>query len=285
MKKVIGVRLLTKQYAAQVSNAGMQNSNSSEVDMVNASQDTFQTEVIEKSRSAPVLVDFWAPWCGPCRMLGPLLEKLEQEHQGKWQLVKVNTDEEPALAGAYNVSGIPHCVLFSGGEPVDQFTGALPEHMLQEFLSRHIKDENVQKLEELANSDPIAAVRQILEMPSIDQGLSPILWNGVKEMLRQGNTDDLKEALEAISSADLVNEKSALLNVLSEEPSPEEVQQLGKLFGSEKEIRDVLDQFMESLERNKGKQEKDRLIASFHLLGQSHPLVAEYRKKMATILF
>ncbi|MBI38083.1 MAG: thioredoxin [Leptospiraceae bacterium] len=253
--------------------------------MVNVDQDTFQSEVIEKSKSAPVLVDFWAPWCGPCRMLGPVLEKLELEHQGKWHLVKVNTDEQQALAGAYNVSGIPHCVLFSGGEPVDQFTGALPEHMLQDFLSKHIKDESMQKLEALASSDPVAAVRQILEMPSVGQGLSPLLWNGVKEMLRQGNTDDLKEALEAITSAELVQEKAALLNVLASDRSQEEIQQLGKLFASEKEIRDVLDQFMESLERNKGKQEKERLIASFHLLGQSHPLVAEYRKKMATILF
>ncbi|MEQ8353053.1 MAG: thioredoxin [Leptospiraceae bacterium] len=252
--------------------------------MKNVDQDSFQTEVIEKSRSIPVLVDFWAPWCGPCRMLGPVLEKLEQEFNG-WQLVKVNTDEEPGLAGAYNVSGIPHCVLFSGGEPVDQFTGALPEHMLKEFLSRHVKDEDMQKLDELAQSDPVAAARQILEMPSIGQNHSPVLWKAVKAMLQQGNTDDLKETLEAINSAELVNEKTAILNVLSNEPSAEDLQNLGKLSGTEKEIRDVLDRFMESLERNKGKQEKETLIASFHLLGQNNPLVTEYRKKMARILF
>ncbi|MCB1138858.1 MAG: thioredoxin, partial [Leptospiraceae bacterium] len=114
--------------------------------MVNANSDTFQTEVIQKSSSAPVLVDFWAPWCGPCRMLGPILEKLEQEAAGAWHLVKVNTDEEPGLAGQFNVSGIPHCVLFSNGQPVDQFTGALPEHMLREFLGKHVLDDSAREL-------------------------------------------------------------------------------------------------------------------------------------------
>ncbi|MCB1138500.1 MAG: tetratricopeptide repeat protein, partial [Leptospiraceae bacterium] len=207
------------------------------------------------------------------------------EAAGSWHLVKVNTDEEPALAGQFNVSGIPHCVLFSNGQPADQFTGALPEHMLREFLGRHVLDESAQELANLAEKDPIQAARQILELPEKSDSHSEILWSAVCEMLKQGNTDDLKETLEAISSSKRVNEKVALLGVLEGGISPEELKGLGGLFGTEQEIRDVLDQFLESLEKNKGKQEKDRLIASFHLLGQNHPLVTEYRKKMAQILF
>ena len=233
--------------------------------MIDANQDTFQNEVIEKSREVPVLVDFWAPWCGPCRMLGPLLEKLEKESEGAWKLVKVNTDEQPHLAGNYNVSGIPHCVMFSGGEPVDQFTGALPEHMLREFLGKHVKDENIALLEALADTDPEQAVREILELPSVSSQHSHILWRGVQSMLKKANTDYIREALQAITAAELTNEKTALLNLLESDISPDELKELGKLFGSEKEIRDVLDLFVESLERNKGKQEKEKLIASFHL--------------------
>lgn len=253
--------------------------------MVDANKDTFQKEVIDKSSEIPVLVDFWAPWCGPCRMLGPLLEKLEQEGNGSWALVKVNTDEEQTLAGQYGVSGIPHCVLFSGGKPVDQFTGALPEHMLTEFLSRHVKDESLLELENLAEQDPVAAARKILEMPSRGEQHGELLWKAACEMLRQGNTDDLRETVQAIQTTKRVNEKTALLAVLESNEDPESLKYLGKLLGTEQESRDVLDHFLESLENNKSKQEKDLLIASFHLLGQSHPLVTEYRKKMAQILF
>ena len=249
-----------------------------------ATLETFQSEVLNKSHSAPVLVDFWAPWCGPCRMLGPILEKLATEADGAWHLVKVNTDEQQELALQYQVSGIPHCVLFVVGKPADQFTGALPEHMLRDFLAKHVQDEGTKALQEKASADPIGAARQILENGAEDRH-SELLWNAVREMLRQGDTDDLKEAVQSITAAALVSEKTALLTLLDAGLTTEELAALGKLFGSEQEIRDVLDQMLKSLETNKAKQEKDRLIASFYLLGQGHPLVNEYRKKMAQILF
>ncbi|QRQ88255.1 thioredoxin [Cupriavidus oxalaticus] len=96
----------------------------------------FETEVIDASHQAPVLVDFWAPWCGPCRTLGPMLERLEAEAAGSWKLVKVNVDENQELAAHFGVRSIPHVVAIADGQAVDQFTGVLPESGLREFLGR-----------------------------------------------------------------------------------------------------------------------------------------------------
>lgn len=106
--------------------------------MSDVTSQTFVQEVIETSRQVPVLVDFWAPWCGPCRTLGPMLEKLEHEYAGKWKLAKVNSDESPELSAHFNVRSIPHVVAFVDGKPVDQFVGVLPESQLRGFLDRVI---------------------------------------------------------------------------------------------------------------------------------------------------
>ena len=100
----------------------------------------FQEAVLENSMHVPVLVDCWAPWCGPCRSLGPVLEKLVQAYGGRFLLAKLNTDEAPQISAALRIRSIPLVVLFVGGRPVDQFTGALPEGQIRAFLDKHLPE-------------------------------------------------------------------------------------------------------------------------------------------------
>ena len=100
------------------------------------SQLNFASEVLQSSQ--PVLVDFWAPWCGPCRMLSPVVEKVASLNEGKAKFFKLNTDENPSVAGEYQVSGIPCLILFKGGQPVDRIVGYVPQNVIESMLSKHV---------------------------------------------------------------------------------------------------------------------------------------------------
>lgn len=106
--------------------------------MIDVTIESFESEVIEASMHTPVLVDFWAPWCGPCRTLGPILEKLETDYKGRFKLAKIDSDQEQQIAGMFGVRSIPTCVLMFQGQPVDGFMGALPEGQVREFLDKHL---------------------------------------------------------------------------------------------------------------------------------------------------
>ena len=106
--------------------------------MMDVTIQNFEAEVIEASMTTPVLVDFWAPWCGPCKSLGPILEKVEVAYEGRFKLVKINSDNEQQLAQAFGIKSIPTCVLLKNGQPVDGFMGALPEGQIKQFLDKHL---------------------------------------------------------------------------------------------------------------------------------------------------
>jgi len=108
--------------------------------VIDVTEADFQAEVLERSLEVPVLLDCWAPWCGPCRSLGPVLEKLAGAYGGRFVLAKINTDEAPNLTAALRIRSIPLVVLFVGGRPVDQFLGALPEGQIREFLDKNLGD-------------------------------------------------------------------------------------------------------------------------------------------------
>ena len=105
-------------------------------DLTNVDQKNFQTEVL--SATGPVLVDFWAPWCGPCRMVAPVVDKIATAYQGRLKVVKLNTDESPSIAGQYEVSGIPALILFNAGAPVDRIVGYVPEKQLAAMVEKHL---------------------------------------------------------------------------------------------------------------------------------------------------
>lgn len=259
--------------------------------MIEARSQSFTEEVLEASRTVPVLVDFWAPWCGPCRMLGPVLEKLEREYAGKWKLVKVNSDEEQALAGRYRVSGIPHCVLFKDGEPADTFTGALPEPHLRKFLDKHIPNEEHTALLTLARTDPMAAVAKILEEKTTGSDADAILWGAIPGIL--GQPEMLAQVLPRLPDhgapfSDAVVALKEYMHRHRQEGAEGLAEAMSALEGlfDEKQAGSVLEALLRRFEEDPAHRElfKADLVGCFRILGQNHPLVNDVRKRLARLL-
>ena len=172
--------------------------------MINVTAANFETEVIEASMDTPVLVDFWAPWCGPCKVIGPLLEKVEKDYNGRFKLVKIDSDQEQELSQAFGIRSIPTCVLLIGGKPVDGFMGAVPEGQLKTFLDKHLPPADVFEAEVTGETvsdappenDPQArheALQQaVLQKPDDDDAR----FAYVKFLLEAGQLAEAKAALE-----------------------------------------------------------------------------------------
>ncbi|MDD3326330.1 MAG: tetratricopeptide repeat protein [Zoogloea sp.] len=159
----------------------------------------FDTAVLARSREVPVLVDFWAPWCGPCRTLKPLLEKLAGEYGGRFELAKLNSDEAPSVSARYAVRSIPAVKLFVGGEVVDEFTGALPEGPLRAFLDTHLPDE-AEKLRRQAATlaDPLARAELLNQAADLSGGRPEIVFDLVAALLDAGLADYAAAGLESV---------------------------------------------------------------------------------------
>jgi putative thioredoxin len=172
----------------------------------------FEAELIQGSMQQPVLLDIWAPWCAPCRALGPVLEKVEAAYGGRFTLAKLNSDDQPEIASqlsqAFGVRSIPFCVLFDKGQPVDGFVGALPEAQIREFLDRHVPSaaaleaegqaEEAEMLE--AEGDFEAALAKLQQAVAIDPGNDTARYDYVKLLLETGHVPQARQAFEPVAS-------------------------------------------------------------------------------------
>lgn len=182
--------------------------------MIDVTIENFEQEVIAASLSQPVLVDFWAPWCGPCKALGPILEKLETAYGGGFKLVKINSDEEQQLAGAFGIRSIPTVILMKNGQPVDGFMGALPEGKVREFLDKHVQaldaaeEEEEPALEdESLAADPEAALERMQHAVATDPANDDARFDYVKALLAAGREADARRAFEPVANKVTVSRK------------------------------------------------------------------------------
>ncbi len=172
----------------------------------------FEADLINASMQQPVLLDIWAPWCGPCKALTPVLEAVETSYAGRFKLAKLNADEQPEISSQlsqmFGVRSIPFCVLFKGGQPVDGFVGALPESKIREFLDRHVPSleemaavDDVAEAEELmAEGDTESALEKLQEAVAIDPANDTARYDYLRALLSSGRVEEARRAFEPVAS-------------------------------------------------------------------------------------
>ena len=189
--------------------------------MQDITHQNLEADLVNASLAQPVLLDIWAPWCGPCKTLGPILEKLEVEYAGRFKLVKLNADEEPEIAQQlsqmFGVRSIPFCVLFKGGQPVDGFVGALPAGEVMKFLDKHVPS-----AEEMAVDDQIAEAEELLAEGDTDTALDRLQaalatnpandtarYDYLRALLDAGRVDEARAAFEPVATNPALDQRLA----------------------------------------------------------------------------
>jgi putative thioredoxin len=274
-------------------------------------QQTFEADVLQASLTTPVLVDFWATWCEPCKTLGPMLEKLAAEYNGAFRLGKVDVDKQQELAGMFGIRSIPTVMLVKDGEVLDGFAGALPEGQLREFLSRHVQPLEApveEAVDDAETETPEQAIGRLQQSIALEPDKAELKLDLATALMRAGQISAAEAELTALpinlatdARALRLRSELDLAHALKEAPALTELRQRVQADDNDWEARDLLgvrlllegdavaglDQFLAILQHarawNDG-QAKKRLLAAFATLDDAE-LVGRYRRKMASLLF
>jgi len=275
-----------------------------------ATTETFEADVLRKSLEVPVLVDFWATWCGPCKTLGPLLEKLAGEYNGAFLLAKVDVDKEQQIAAAFQIRSVPTVFLVKDGQLVDGFPGALPEGQLREFLASHgiQPAEAAAEAAEAAPLDPQAQVAALREAIAAEPDKDELKLDLVLALLKTGEAAEAERLLDALPANLATDDRAvkararlgfaaalkdapavdALRAAVAADPGDLRARHLlgvHALVAGDSE--QALEQFLEMLRRDRAWEDglaRRSLIDAFRVI-EDEALVGQYRRKMSSLLF
>jgi putative thioredoxin len=268
---------------------------------------TFASEVLERSKSIPVVVDFWAPWCGPCRMLGPIIEKVAAENEGRVVLAKLNTDENPRTAMQFRIQGIPAVKAFKDGRVIAEFTGAYPEPQVRAFFQKVIGAAGSpgSSADELLRKGDVAGAereyRAILEKSPNDAGAivglaTILLARGEKEqaekLLERAPTDRRAKALKHRIFLEEFRQKHAAEDLEGEARrnprDPRARYRWGVMLAAREQYQEALDELLESVRIDRNFADgaaRKAMLAIFDILGLDSPITREYQRRLSQVLF
>jgi putative thioredoxin len=279
---------------------------------IDVTQENFATQVIEASHQQPVLVDFWATWCGPCQSLMPILEQLAQGYQGKFLLAKVEIDSQQALASQFGVRSVPTVKLVKNGQIVDEFTGALPESQIRAFLDKHIERESDQRMQQALlryqQGETEAALTEMGQILQADPENENNKISYASVLIRENHLAEARQWLATLSvETSLKSEVRAMqaqlefIEIVQNAPDPATLEkqladdprnsearyQLSAHAILQGQFEVAFEQLLEIVKRDRNYNDdagRKALLKLFELLGDNHELVGSYRRKLAMAL-